>query len=164
MAKDEQTKEIVKKQPEVHKPGVRSIKNSWIYALLGVLVIVVVFSAGVAAANHHNDYYRTGGFLGGAYGTKIIGGGPGPGGMMVERHIMFNGDTVSGAQGKTHGVVIKVNGSSFTLAGNGSTTNVTTDSSTQYHGGNTVKVNDSVIAFGTTTNGTLKATTIVINP
>lgn len=64
----------------------------------------------------------------------------------------------------TRGTVTNISGDSFTLAGNGAATQVKTSSSTQYRGGNQVKVNDTVIAFGTTTNGTLNATQVIINP
>jgi hypothetical protein len=64
----------------------------------------------------------------------------------------------------TRGVVTNVSGDSFTLAGNGATTQVKTSSSTQYRGGNQVKVNDTVIAFGTSSSGTLQAEQIIINP
>ena len=62
------------------------------------------------------------------------------------------------------GVVTAVNGSSFTVAGHGATNTVSTDSSTQYQGGDSVKVNDSVMAFGSTSNNTFTATQVAINP
>lgn len=67
-------------------------------------------------------------------------------------------------QNQTRGVVTAVNGSSFTVAAYGSTTTVQTSSATQYHGGDQVKVNDTVIAYGAGNNGTLNATQVVINP
>jgi hypothetical protein len=67
-------------------------------------------------------------------------------------------------QNRLHGTVTAVNGSGFTVAGNGAVTQVQTSSSTQYHGGNQVKVNDTVVASGTTSDGSFQATDIVINP
>lgn len=70
----------------------------------------------------------------------------------------------SNSQDTARGVITSVNGTNFTVAGNGSTQQVSTSSSTQYQGGDQVKVNDSVVAYGTTNNGTLSATQVVINP
>ena len=62
------------------------------------------------------------------------------------------------------GVVTQVNGDHFSVAGNGATKDVQTDSSTQYTGGSEVKVNDTVVIMGTTTNNQFTAERIVINP
>jgi hypothetical protein len=84
--------------------------------------------------------------------------------MMGESRHMAGGSSRFDSADATQGTVTSVSGDSFTLAGHGSTTQVKTSSSTQYKGGNQVKVNDTVIAFGATTDGTLDATRIVINP
>lgn len=85
--------------------------------------------------------------------------------MMGERggH-MAGGFSRFGNADTARGTVTNVSGDSFTLAGHGSATQVKTSSSTQYQGGNQVKVNDTVIAFGTTSSGTLQASQIIINP
>lgn len=62
------------------------------------------------------------------------------------------------------GVVTAANTAALTVAGNGTTSTVSTTSSTQYQGGSQAAVNDTVIVTGTTTNGTFTATKIVINP
>lgn len=71
---------------------------------------------------------------------------------------------ISSNQARLSGVVTAVNGSSFTLAGGGVTNSVTTNSSTQWDGADSVKVNDSALVFGTTSNGTFTATQVVVNP
>ena len=70
----------------------------------------------------------------------------------------------SNSQNAVSGVVTNVNGSSFTVASNGSTQQVPTNSLTQYQGGNQVKVNDTVVVYGAITNNTFTATQIIINP
>lgn len=62
------------------------------------------------------------------------------------------------------GVVTTVNGSTFTVAGHGTTNSVQTTSSTQFTGGDKVAVNDSVLVSGSTANGTFTATQVAINP
>jgi len=132
-----------------------NVNHSWLYGLLGVLILLVVLMAGVGIANHHRRLER-GIVTSGQFGTGF-----------GERHQGFmamGGKQLADGQNRTSGVVTAVNGSSFTLAGHGSTTEVTTNSSTQYRDGNTVKVNDTVVVSGTTINGTLTATKVVINP
>jgi len=61
------------------------------------------------------------------------------------------------------GVVTQVNGGSFTIAGNGTTKSVTTNSTTTYDTTpKTVASNDSVIVTGTDTNGTFTAVSVRI--
>jgi hypothetical protein len=132
-----------------------NINHSWLYGLVGILILLVVFMAGVGAANHHNRMVRPSGAMAGGFSKRIFGG---------ERGFRADGGQLSNVGNSTRGVVTAVNGASFTLAGNGATTNVTTNSSTQYQDGNTVKQNDTVIVFGTTTNNTLTATQVIINP
>jgi hypothetical protein len=96
-------------------------------------------------------------------------------------HLGFNGDMrrpygqmtpgySSGSNGiynneiRLQGVVTAVNGTEFTVAGNGSSNTVQTDSTTQYQNGSGVAVNDSVIVYGTINNGMFTAKTVVINP
>lgn len=62
------------------------------------------------------------------------------------------------------GVVTAVNGDKFTVASNGATKDVTTNSSTQYEGGDSVKVNDTVLVTGATSGGQFTADRILINP
>jgi hypothetical protein len=133
-----------------------SNRPGWLYGLVGLVVLILVFMAGAGIANHRH----------GDMGFKSSGVARAPGGFGGGRRFGGAGQgtvTING-QTRTSGVVASVNGSSFTLAGHGSATNVTTSGSTQYQGGNQVKQNDSVTVFGTTSNGTLSATQIVINP
>lgn len=95
-------------------------------------------------------------------------------GMMGERG--FKRDVVMGWQNDTTvnptdgstisrltGVVTQVNGDSFTIAGNGTTKTIKTNSDTSYNTADKkVSVNDSVIVAGTDSNGTFTATTVNI--
>ena len=132
--------------------------RGWLYGLGAVVILVIVFAAGVGVANHRQSMVvRTGSFSGTAGGGFGFGRrGSGAGG--------FGGGTSPSGQTRVNGVVTAVSGSDFTIAGNGTTTNVTTDSSTQYQNGSTVKQNDSVLIFGTQSNGTIAASQIIVNP
>jgi hypothetical protein len=70
------------------------------------------------------------------------------------------------ADGSTQvrGVVTAVNGNTLTVAGNGTTRSVTISSSTQYSGGLSVAVDDTIIATGSVSSTTFNATAIVVNP
>ena len=94
--------------------------------------------------------------------------GPG-GGFGFERRGLggdgFDSNVTVDGQTRLSGVVTSVSGSGFTVAGHGVTTNVTTNSSTQYRNGSSqVKQNDSVLVLGTDSNGTITASQIIINP
>jgi hypothetical protein len=91
--------------------------------------------------------------------------------MVGERGIMRmgleNGSSINPTDGSTitrlTGVVTQVNGDSFTIAGNGTTKTIKTDSNTSYNTTDKkVSVNDSVIVTGTDSNGTFTATTVSI--
>lgn len=126
----------------------------WPPAIAAGLVLVFSFIASLFAigmAAHHLDRDRGG--LAGLHQRGLRAGGP-----------IGLGDRISGSQNHLFGVVTSVNGSSFTLAGNGSTNDVETNSSTQYQNGSQVKVNDSVVVLGTTNNGKFTASRIFINP
>lgn len=131
-------------------------KSGW---LLPVMIFVVVISLagmfGSMVAYHHERQ------------NTVL--SPRLGGMrsgIIQRNRTSDGFGMmnSNSQNAVSGVVTNVNGSSFTVAGNGSTQQVSTDGSTQYQSGNQVKVNDTVVVYGTTTNNTLTATQIIINP
>lgn len=64
---------------------------------------------------------------------------------------------------RIRGVVTAVSGDTFTVAGNGATNSVKTDSSTEYIGGDSVKVNDTVLVLGTTSESTFTASKVYIN-
>lgn len=146
------SKEVVN-ETKPRRVSTVNVNHSWLYGVVGVLALLVIFMAGVGAASHHNQMVQSG-FMTGDFGQHMGG----------ERGLRAFGGPDDNAGDATHGVVTAVNGSNFMIAGNGATTNVTTNSSTQYQGGNTVKQNDSVLIFGTTANNTLTATRVIINP
>jgi hypothetical protein len=134
--------------------------RGWLYGVGAAVIVILVFLAGAGVASHrHQDMvFKTGGFAGmpgGGYSFEHHGFG---GGGFGSGTTSANGQTVS------RGVVTSVNGTDFTIAGNGGTTNVTTDSSTQYQNGSQVKQNDSVVIWGTQKSGTITASRVVINP
>jgi len=131
--------------------------RDWLYGALTVVILILVFMFGAAAERHHNSRELM--VTGGGFKTNFIG----PGGAR-ERGFRFDGPQTANGENRTTGVVTSVNGDNFTVAGNGATTNVTTNSSTQYQGGNQVKQNDTVIVRGTSSNGTITATEVAINP
>jgi Domain of unknown function (DUF5666) len=124
--------------------------------VVAVIVAGLIFAGGMAAARHSSSD-RVFNLNAGSGFTGMRGGGFGRTG---NGGIMMSGNS----QSNLRGVVTAVNGSDFTVAGNGATTQISTSSSTQYADGNQVKLNDSVVVSGTTSNGTLQASQIVINP
>jgi hypothetical protein len=128
-------------------------KRNWLVG--GVLVILVLLLVGALAHGRNERPGRFGKNFGG-YGMMQRQG----------RGFMGAGGNFGGTtnQNRITGTVTAVNGSTFTVAGGGSTNDVTTNSSTQYQGGAQPKVNDTVVVFGTTNNGTFTATQVVINP
>lgn len=127
-------------------------KLGWYIAL--IVAAVVIFMLGVLvdhAVNYHNanrvfvssnvSMPRTGSFRGNYYGSP----------------------SVSSNQVQISGVVTAVNGSTFTVAGNGTNNTVQTNSNTQYYNATKVSLNDSVAVVGTTNNGTFTASQVIIN-
>jgi hypothetical protein len=60
------------------------------------------------------------------------------------------------------GVVTAVEGQSFTIAGNGTTNRVTTNSKTKYNSDSKVSVNDTVTVVGNVNNNTFTAAQVVV--
>lgn len=161
--------EVVKGKEDKQQPSTPARGNSfstvppgrgWLYGLGAVVIVAIVFAAGVGVANHRSQevFVRTGNMMG------EPGGGFGFGHRAYGERFYGGGTSTSG-QTRVAGVVTAVNGSNFTVAGHGSTTNVTTNSSTQYQDGSSqLKQNDSVIIFGTESNGTITADQIIVNP
>jgi len=91
-----------------------------------------------------------------------FGGGQRP--MMGGANGGFGSHRFGGQNGKSGlmGVVTASDSTGFTVAWNGSTTRVNTDSSTTVTG-DTVAVNDTVRVVGTETNGTWTATKVLVN-
>src|SRR5665213_602853 len=124
-------------------------KRNWLAG--GILVILVLLLVGALAHGRQNGPGRFGKNFGG-YG-------------MMQRHqggFMQAGNFNGSNQNRITGTVTAVNGSTFTIAGGGSTNEVTTNSSTQYQGGAQPKVNDTVVVLGTINSGTFTATEVVI--
>lgn len=163
MARQKDTADKEEKVAEERPAPSRSYLNAaparhgWLYGALAIIVLLLVFMFGAAAERHHSSRQMVFGAAG--FKTSFIGPG-----RMHERSFGIGGTQTANGEDRTTGVVTSVNGNNFTVAGNGATTNVTTNSSTQYRGGNQVKQNDTVIVRGTTSNGTITATEIVINP
>lgn len=129
-----------------------SWQKGWLAAIAAIIILFIVFIVGLAAGRfgrtgYYMDGYRTGGHMMGDH--RFIGGGG-----------MFGQDY----QARVIGTVTSTNGSDFTVAGGGTTNTVKTDNSTQWEGGNSVKTNDTVVAYGSVSNGTFTATLVQINP
>jgi hypothetical protein len=155
----QKNEEKVKEEKKTSSYSTFTNNRGWLYGLLALIAVVLIFMAGAGLADHHRGVvYRSGN----------IASGPGaPGGFREHGFMMgggFGGNVTVNGQSRDEGVVTSVSGNNFTLAGHGATANVTTNSSTQYQGGNTVKQNDTVVVYGTQSNGTLTATQVVINP
>jgi hypothetical protein len=117
-------------------------------------VLLAVFALGASVAgNRHAMIVGEKGFL----------ASPGRSNAMHFRTGSFGSPALSG-QTRLMGVATSVNGSNFTVGGHGSSTNVTTNNSTQYHNSNLVKQNDTVGVIGIMNGNTLTATNIIINP
>ncbi len=84
----------------------------------------------------------------------------GPHGMMGARGGMQD-ETGMDSTDRIAGVVTAVNGDTITVAGNGKTSKVTVTSTTTYGGAaKPAVVNDSILAFGTTSGDTFTATSV----
>lgn len=137
------------------KPTNNSNVLHWILGIFLVLVIIG-FIASMAGFAHYVRNHRNSGIV-----TPN-----GYGGFMERgfgRHRMMGGAIYNSNQVAISGVVTNVNGSSFTLSGNGTTNSVQTNSSTQYSGASKVSVNDSVTVLGNTNNSTFTASQVYIN-
>jgi hypothetical protein len=137
-----------------------STKNSWwpayktpILVIGALIVLFLVFMSGAAAGKFSNGLYNQ-------HFNHFADRG-----LMPRMHHSFGLDNgLNNAQNRVRGTVTNVSGDTFTVAGYGATTQIKTTTSTQYQGGNQVKVNDTVVILGSTTNGTLTATQVSINP
>ena len=125
--------------------------NPWLIpgllALIAVLLILLLFRSWDGPARNVDN----------GFSTKRI--------SRMERGISAEPRSFLGNSGNhIIGAVTAVDGSSFTVVGNGTSTKVDTNSSTKYWGGSSVQVNDTVGVLGTNNNGTITASEIVINP
>ncbi len=62
------------------------------------------------------------------------------------------------------GVITAINGQTITIAGNGSTNNITINSSTQYTNGSSLKVNDTILVNAQFSSNQLTAQSVTLNP
>ena len=122
-------------------------------AVVALILVFGVFVVGAIAGRASGDRFM------GWHNSITIKPGP----AMMQRRGVSQGGLFS-TTNHISGVVTAVNGDSLTVAGNGATNTVTTNSSTQYQGGGSVKINDTVIAFGSTSSNTFTATEVDINP
>ena len=123
-----------------------------------LIVIFVIFMARLVlghVANVRLNRFSISRMGTSGYSTMIGSAGPG---------LMFKNNTNAATQDSIQGVVTNVNGNTLTIAGYGATNSVQTNSSTQYIGGSTPLVDDTVIVIGTINNDTFTASQISINP
>ena len=129
------------------------MRSGWGLALAIIVILLVAIAIGMSAGRFNDDRFGMhGGGRGGGFTMMHGSGGVGMGGR------------IGNGQDRVTGTVTALNGQNFTVAGHGSSYQVQTNSSTQYQNGNTVKLNDTIVAFGTTNSGTLTATLVTINP
>jgi hypothetical protein len=128
-------------------------RSSWLVPGLLIVIILLLIAGMSSGWNRHDRPAMVGLRTGGAFI------GHGEGGRFSTR-----GPIEGSNQSRLMGVVTSLNGTNFTIAGGGSTNDITTNSSTQYENASSVKVNDSVLILGTTTSGTFTASQVIINP
>ncbi len=138
-----------KPKPETNHPLNPSWRNPWVIICAAFLLLILLAAATavhrVATVVAMGPTQRK---------ITMMPGGPGVG---YRQFVQPNGSQLQG-------VVTVVNGDKLTIAGNGTTSTVTTTSSTQYVGASSAAVDDTVDVMGTSSNGTLTATQIVVNP
>lgn len=139
-----------KKQPEAEnsKPSGKRL----VIAVIGVALLFVGFGIGWLSNVRINRHEER---------TLLA-----PMGQMMERH-HGGGDLINPTDGTTStrltGVVTQASGDSFTIAGNGTTKTITTNSSTVYAPeSQKAAVNDSVVVIGKDANGTFTASSVHI--
>lgn len=142
-------------------------KNSnrtwWIIGgtLAGLAVIAMI--CGMVWGMTHRTAFVDGRFDGPMMQSNFEDSRSGRGGMRGGGGMMGDRDTISSDSTRVSGVVTAINGSTLTVAGNGTTKQVTTNDSTTYYGAaQPVKVNDSIMITGTTSGDTFTAGRIVI--
>lgn len=106
----------------------------------GIILLCLAFAAGHRSAMH--DYDR------GYHQPVITRGSMRDEGFSVPRGGMMYRDNES-SNTRVSGVVTAVDGNTITVAGNGTTTKVTTSDNTTYSGSSQpAQVNDSIVAYG----------------
>ncbi len=130
-------------------------KHRLLFGFVIFLILVLVFMFGMATSRLSRDFYSRHpiGYNTGGYGR--FGWQNGNGVMMAP--------STNSNQIEISGVVTNINGDKVTVVGGGTSNIITTDSSTQYIGANSLTINDTVSIVGQYNNNTLTATTITIN-
>lgn len=153
-------------QPSVDKPDVVWYKPEHRPFVLTGLIIIFVLLIGVAFAAGHHAWQREGAFGGRQFtSVQFL-----PNGMRtysgdLRGGMMYGGDGSTASNTRVSGVVTAVDGSTITVAGNGTTTKVTVSSNTTYSGSaEPAKVNDSITAVGAKDgSGTLIASSVYLS-
>lgn len=135
----------------------------WIIAAIAAttLVVLLVVVAMLGAALHGiGRYGGRANMVDAGYGY----GGRG-GGQMMRGEQFYDDSSARTDVARIAGVITAVDGATLTVAGNGTSTKVTTSDATIYSGDDsTAKVNDTVMVLGNKTDdGTVAASRIVIS-
>lgn len=146
--------------PEVSQTKVHPVHNHWhssntpLLITIAVLLALILLGGAFAAGRRSSNYWNAGPMT--MRDVRMHVGAPDFG--------LHRTGSFLNTSDRIVGVVTAVNGSHFTVASNGSTKDVQTNSSTSYSGGSKVAVNDTVAVFGANSNGQFTADAIVINP
>ena len=136
-----------------------------IFAGLGVvfLILLVVGAFSMHSLRYRNDMIFQSQSVMGEAGTLRV-GGPATrieGGMGMNSYMRKGYSATSNLQ-VLSGVVTAVTDTNFTLAGGGVSNVIQTNSTTQYLNNQKPAINDSVQVEGTTSNGALTATQVIV--
>lgn len=156
-------------QPAIEAEAKRTLpklSTGWwaVIAALTFFAVLGLCAAGSAAVHMATDrstriMVRTD--EGRGFMTQGNGSGLRTGGMMGGRGDFEDSTTASTT--RVNGVVTAVDGSTITVAGNGTTTKVVVDGSTTYIGDDKpAAVNDTIMAMGTKSGDTFTATRVVL--
>lgn len=159
--KENEVKPIEEKkaQPSENHP---ESKRVWLpigLVIVGILLLGFAFAAGRHAAYYHTRFISAASSLRGDRELSPGQFGGMPGGMLGGGG--YNSSSTT-SNTRVSGVVTAVDGSTLTVAGNGTTSKVSVSSNTTYVGSSEpAKVNDSIVAFGAKDgSGTLVASTV----
>ncbi len=128
-----------------------------IAAILAVIMLLIGFGGGFLIGRH--SVKKTITQAASRFGNQ---GTQDPMGLGGRFGAQRRGEALGNMGNRLNGVVTAVNGSSFTLAGQGTTKTIQTSGTTVYSGGSTVKVNDSVNVVYSGSGDTLTATRVTI--
>ena len=153
-----ETNVIDKSVPTVQSPRTWWIIGGTLAGLAGIALIV-----GVVWGVTHRGAMMNARFDDDQYGPRITDNRGFDRGGMGREGMMMGGQGSTDSSTRVFGVVTAVDGSTLTVAGNGTTKKVVINDSTQYYGAaQPVKVNDSVTITGATSGDTFTAGRIVI--